>query len=98
MNLKSAAAAFTVGTLSLFGAGTSYGTGHENHVARALEHAQAAFVEGRFLKTAKRRALSVRQTPPLHRALRTSCDSALDDEGVKKTRTFSNLSNPQTRG
>lgn len=46
MNLKSAAAAFTVGTLSLFGAGTSYATGHEKHVARALEHAQAAFVEG----------------------------------------------------
>jgi Small metal-binding protein len=46
MNLKSAAVAFMVGALSLFGAGTSSATEHETRVADALKHAQAAVAEG----------------------------------------------------
>lgn len=45
MNLKSASLAFMVGALSLFGAGTSYATEHENHVAEAVKHAEAAVAE-----------------------------------------------------
>jgi len=47
MKLNIAAVAFIVGALSLFGAGTSYATEHEKHVAEALTHAQAAVDAGK---------------------------------------------------
>jgi hypothetical protein len=46
MKLKTAAVALIVGALSLFGAGISCATEQQEHVAKALTHAQTAVNEG----------------------------------------------------
>jgi hypothetical protein len=46
MKLNTATVAFIVGALSVFGAGISYAGEHENHVAKARTHAQAAVDAG----------------------------------------------------
>ncbi|MGH8656109.1 MAG: small metal-binding protein SmbP [Burkholderiales bacterium] len=47
MNLKSAALAFMVGAVSLFGADTSYAAEQEIHLTQALGYAQDAASEGK---------------------------------------------------